>query len=134
MEVPMAIRSSARRARLAALVLGVLALALPAGAMAARPEASQSASLSFTGCEARVVADWANQPGRYKRYQVRLVNDENGTQYHAGDGSARAGHVDTTLHLIAGSTKNFRVVLWFLDRDGVVVNGATSSSVSADCQ
>lgn len=130
----MAIRSSARRARLAALLLGVLALVLPTGALAARPDASQSASLSFTGCEARVVADWANQPGRYKHYQVWLMNDQTGTLYGAGEGSARAGHIDATLRLIAGSTRNFRVALWFLDRDGVVVNGALSSWVSADCQ
>jgi hypothetical protein len=130
----MAGRLIKRRARLAVLALSALALAFPASALALKPVPSQSASLSFDGCDARVVADWANQPGRYQTYQVRLMNDENGTLYHAADGRARSGHVDVTLRLIAGSEKNFRVVLWFFNREGAVVNGALSAWVPATCQ
>jgi hypothetical protein len=125
---------STARGRILALGLSALLVAVPATALAGRPEATQSASLSFDGCNARVVADWANQPGKFKTYQVRLMNDVNGSLYHAGDGAARAGHIDTVLQLRAGETKNFRVVLWFFDRNGAVVNSALSGWVPAACE
>ena len=126
-------RMNGRRGRIAALALTALALAEPATALAGKPTPTQSASLSFSGCDARVVADWANQPGKFKAYQVRVMNDVNGTLYHAGEGSARSGQVDTVLRLRAGETKSFRVALWFVDRNGAVVNGALSAWVPAAC-
>ena len=127
-------RANGLRGRILAVVFSGLVLALPATALAGKPEATQSANLTIEGCNARVVADWANQPGRYKTYQVRLMNDLTGTLYSAADGSSRAGHVDTVVRMIAGETRNFRVALWFFDRDGVVVGAALSGWVSAACQ
>jgi hypothetical protein len=127
-------RSVPRRAKVLAVALALSgAIALPAMTLAAKPEPTQSVSLSFDGCNARVVADWANQPGRYKRYTIRVFNDVHGTQLLAAEGSARSGHVDTIVGNSAGTTKNFIARLWFLDRDGVVVGGAASAWVEADC-